>query len=112
MNKYRNEKIEWNGERFDSKKELQRYQKLLLIQRAGGIRNLKRQVPFILQPTFKLNGKTFLSIRYIADFVYEAPDKNGNVKKVVEDVKGFKTDVYEIKRKMFARVYGFEITEV
>ena len=112
MNKYRNEKIEWNGERFDSKKELQRYQKLLLIQRAGGIRNLKRQVPFILQPTFKLNGKTFQSIRYIADFVYDAPDKAGNVITVVEDVKGYKTKEYELKAKLFAFKYGFEITEI
>lgn len=105
-------KVEWNGEQFDSKKELDRYQRLLEIQKIGGIRNLKRRVPFILQPSFTLNGKFFSSIRYLADFVYEAPDKFGNVIKVVEDVHGFKTEADDMGRKLFARVYGFEITEV
>lgn len=45
---------------------------------------------------------------YIADFVYK--DKDGN--EVVEDVKGFRTDVYKIKKKMMRYRYGIEIQEV
>ena len=49
-NKYKAKKVEINGEVFDSKKEANRYQELLLLQRAGKIRDLQRQVKFELIP--------------------------------------------------------------
>lgn len=112
MGKYHNKKTEVNGIVFDSKAEAERYKFLLSLENVGAIRNLKMQVPFILQPSFKCKGKNVQSIRYIADFVYDAPDVAGNLIKVVEDVKGFKTKEYEMKAKMFAFQYGFFITEV
>lgn len=111
-NKYHAKKIIVDGITFDSKKEALRWKKLSAIANLGGIRNLRRQVPFELQPAFKWNGKTVRAIRYIADFVYEQPDRNGNKVLVVEDTKGFKTKEYELKKKMFLYRYGFEITEV
>ena len=108
-NKYGNQKPRYKGIRFDSKKEMNRYAELELMERAGVIRNLQRQVPFILIPTQKdLSGKVLEhSCRYYADFVYE---KDG--KKIVEDTKGFKTTEYIIKRKLMLLRYGIQIQEV
>lgn len=97
MSKYNSEKTERDGVVFDSKREAERYDELKLLQRAGEISELQRQVPFILQEGFRKNGYKFSPLKYVADFVYK--DKNG--KTVVEDVKGFATDVYRIKRKIF-----------
>lgn len=83
-----------------------------MLERTGQIKNLRLQVPFELQPAFRFNGKQIRAIKYIADFVYEVPDKSGKMVQVVEDTKGFKTALYEIKRKMFLFKFGFEITEV
>ena len=79
------------------------------MQDAGLIRNLELQKKFVLQSSFKLNGKTRQKIVYIADFYY-FDIKNG--KWVVVDVKGFKTEVYKIKKKLFEYKYEIEIMEV
>ena len=97
MPKYYNKKT--NG--YDSKKESIRASNLKILERAGSISDLKEQVVFELQPSFKLNGKTELSIKYIADFTYI---QDGNY--IVEDVKGFKTEVYKLKRKMLLFKYS------
>lgn len=91
VSKYRNKKT--NG--YDSAKEAYRAGKLKLLERAGEITDLKEQVTFILQDKFKRDGKVERAITYIADFVYI---KDG--KKIVEDVKGFRTDIFKLKRKM------------
>lgn len=91
MTKYRNKKT--NG--YDSAKEAKRAFDLMMLEKAGRISELQEQVTFILQDKFKRDGKTERAITYVADFVYM---QDGN--KIVEDVKGFKTDVYKIKRKM------------
>jgi len=96
MAKYRN--VKTNG--YDSKKESVRANELKLLERAGHITELCEQVIFELQPSFKCNGKTERAIKYIADFIYY---KDGDF--VVEDVKGFKTDVYKMKRKMLLFKY-------
>lgn len=95
--KYGARKTEANGILFDSKKEAARYQELRLLEKAGEIHNLRLQVPFELQPKFRKNGKTWRAVTYIADFVYLT--KEGE--EVIEDVKGMRTDVYRLKRKMF-----------
>lgn len=80
---------------FDSKKEYLRFTKLLLLQKAGAIRNLTTH------PIFKIvvEGKD-IGLSYEADFQYFEGDKN-----VVEDVKGFHTDVFKIKRKLVEALY-------
>ena len=85
---------------FDSVLEARRYKQLALLERVGEISNLKLQVPFLLQESFRKNGKTYRKIEYIADFVYE---ENGQT--IVEDTKGIKTDVFKIKQKLFEYKY-------
>lgn len=108
MNKYRNKKVRLDGKIFDSKKEAYRYAELKMLEKCGVIENLELQPVFLLQESFKKNGKTFRKIEYIADFKYI---KNGNV--VVEDAKGMKTEVYKLKKKLFEYKYPeLKITEV
>lgn len=98
--KYFNHKTVYNGIVYDSKKEAKRAYELEMLQRAGLISNLEKQKVFELQPSFKINGKTERAITYLADFVYIKDNKT-----IVEDTKGFKTDVYKIKRKMLLYKY-------
>ena len=98
--KYKNTKVEIDGIKFDSKSEAKRYQVLKILVDQGEITKLQLQPRFLLQESFKKNGKTFRKIEYIADFMYE---ENGE--KVVEDVKGMQTDVFKLKMKMFEYKY-------
>lgn len=108
MSKYYNQKITVDGITFDSRKEYRRYRELCLMERAGEIDNLERQVKFELIPTQKKNGKVVeRACSYVADFVY-----NENGEQVVEDTKGIRTESYKIKRKMMRWLYGIEIKEV
>ena len=102
LSKYNARKTIIDGIKFDSKKEAGRYKELKLLEKAGEIKNLQLQPRFTLQESFKYQGKTERKITYIADFMYE--EKNGQV--VVEDTKGYRTDVYKIKRKMFLKRYS------
>lgn len=98
--KYGNKQILVNGINFQSKKEANRYMELLLLERAKVISELKLQPKFLLQEAFKKNGKTYRRIEYIADFQYI---ENGKI--VVEDTKGFETEVFKIKHKLFEYKY-------
>lgn len=102
-NKYNAKKTMVNGIKFDSKAEAARYKILKKREATGEISELTLQPRFTLQEKFKHGGKTIRKIEYIADFEYS---KNG--KQVVEDVKGVKTDVYKLKKKMFLLKYGKE----
>lgn len=102
MSKYRSKKIIIDGISFDSKREGNRYLELKLLERAGKIKDLKLQQQFELQPSFRKNGRTIRAITYIADFTYFDLETMRNV---VEDVKGYKTDVYMLKKKMFEFKY-------
>ena len=109
--KYNNDPCECDGIVFDSIKERERYEELKLLLRAGKIKDLKRQVPYELQPGFYHKGRKIQSIRYIADFVY-IDVKTG--KEVIEDVKCYATAhnaVYLMKKKMML-YRGYEITEI
>lgn len=100
--KYNNKKVSINGKVFDSKKEANRYCELIKMQQAGLIKDLETQKKFLLLDTFRKNGKTYKQINYYADFVYY----NIYEKKiVVEDVKGCRTEVYKIKKKLFEFIY-------
>lgn len=94
--KYRAKKTVVDGITFDSKKEADFYCELKMLRMAGEVIDFERQVTFELQPKFKYSGKTERAIKYIADFVVHYKDGRN----VVVDVKGDKTDVYRIKRKM------------
>lgn len=116
--KYHNKKITVNGETFDSLKEYRRYCELCLLERAGEISELRRQVKYELIPTQRepdvvgvrggvKRGKVIEKpCYYIADFVYM---KNGF--EVVEDTKGVKTEGYKIKKKLMLKIYGIKIRE-
>lgn len=108
MTKYKSVKTEINGINFASKKEASRYMELVTLEKHGDIYGLEFQVPFELQPKFKINGKTVRAIKYVADFVYF--DKKKKIH--VEDVKGMRTEVYKLKKKLFEYKYKIEIEEV
>lgn len=98
-----------DGLRFDSKAEHKRWVYLDLLQRAGEITELQRQVPFELIPAQELKrGGTEKATKYLADFTYR--DKAGVL--VVEDVKGAVTPEYRLKRKLMLWVHGIEIQEI
>lgn len=108
QNKYKNKKVQYDEMTFDSKKEYSYYLKYKLMEQAGEIHDLKMQVPFTLIETFKLQDKTYRKTIYKADFTFI--DKEG--KYHVIDVKGIRTDVYKLKKKLMAWKYGIEIEEV
>lgn len=120
-NKYKNKKITRDGETFDSIKEYQRWRELKLMERAGEITDLKRQVKFKLLPTerepvcemssqgkFKKGKIIERGVDYVADFVY----KNRLGFEVVEDVKGVRTREYILKRKMMYHFHRIRIQEI
>lgn len=102
-NKYNAKKTIVNGIKFDSKAEATRYKILKKREAIGEISGLTLQPRFTLQEKFKHGGKTIRKIEYIADFEYT---KDGQ--QIVEDVKGVKTDVYKLKKKIFLMKYGKE----
>lgn len=103
MSKYHSQKATYNGITFDSKREMDRYIDLLLLERAGEISELRLQVSFELIP--KQAGER--SCKYIADFAYT---RNGEM--IVEDAKGVRTPEYVIKRKLMLWVHGIKVHEV
>lgn len=111
--KYYAKRTEYHGICFDSAKEARRYAELDLLQKAGEISDLQRQVKYELIPTQR-DPETHKVIErpcsYYADFVYK--DKNGET--VVEDVKSRATQTpqYRIKRKLMLEKYGIQIREV
>lgn len=119
MNKYNAKKVVVNGIVFDSKKEERRYKELVLLERAGKINGLRRQVEFELLPAqyepdtvgprggVKKGKIIERKCSYVADFVYV---EDGKV--VVEDTKGMRTKDYVIKRKLMYHVHGIRIKEV
>lgn len=110
MSKYKNRKTTVDGIVFDSKKEAARYQDLRLLERAGEIQDLRCQVPFELVPAQRdAKGKLVeRPVKYLADFVYK---DCATGERVVEDVKGYRTDVYKIKRRLMNHLYGIDIKE-
>lgn len=103
-NKYRAKKVKDGDLVFDSRKEYRRWQELLLLEKAGVIKGLRRQVKYELLP--RVPGKWPRPVTYIADFVYREDGKE-----VVEDVKGYKTDVYKLKKRLMWVVHAIEIRE-
>lgn len=119
--KYGNKKTPIDGHIFDSKKEAERYIQLRAMQKQGDISGLELQKKFILIPTQrgpdiigprggrKPGELIFSEISYTADFVYYDERSKGFV---VEDVKGYRTDVYKLKKAMMYWIHGIEVREV
>ena len=127
MSKYYNKKARTaDGEIHDSLKEARRWSELLLLERAGVISNLRRQVKYVLIPkqeeTFARYGKDGKRLKdgtrtlekecsYIADFVYT---KDGET--VVEDVKGYKRggayNLFSCKRKLMLYIHHIRVREI
>lgn len=112
--KYRNVKTVIDGERFDSAKEANCYAALLARLKRGEVRELRRQVPFdLLAPMKDRVGYAVVS-QYVADFVYEEHDHGwGGVtwSLVVEDAKGHRTAIYQLKKKWLFLQTGIVIRE-
>lgn len=92
--------------KYASKREAAMAGMFSALERAGAIRELREQVPFILIPK---DGR-LQAIKYIADFTYS--DRDGFH---VIDVKGgeaTKTAVYRLKRRLMKQVHGITIEEV
>ena len=101
--KYHNKKIKTEDGTFDSKYEYEEWCRLKLLERGGVIRNLMRQVPYVLIPTIRTTAGTLKQITYYADFVYE---ENGIVCMV--DTKGYETEVFKIKKRLLINQYVTE----
>ncbi len=99
--KYKNEKTIVDGIQFDSIKEAEYYCKLKILKKAGEIKDFGLQPRFELQPAFEKNGVKYQPITYVADFVIVNNDGTTDV----VDVKGFETQVFKIKRKLFEYKY-------
>ena len=108
--KYKNKKVVVDGHKFDSIKESHRYGELKLLERAGKIKDLELQPKFELIPTIRTDKETLHKISYIADFMYQDCESG---KMIVEDVKGYKTDVYLLKKRLFLQKYtDYEFREI
>lgn len=113
-----------DGTVFDSHKEAIRWDELLLLQRAGKITELRRQVEYELIPaqyeTYERYGKKGQRLKdgvrllerkvcYVADFVYTDAETGENI---VEDAKGVRTKDYILKRKLMLALHSIRIREV
>ena len=103
-NKFNARKTQVDGFTFDSKAEADRYSELKLLERGKEITHLE------LQPEYEISVNGRAICKYRADFRYFDARRQ---KRVVEDVKGYKTDVYKLKKKLVEACYpGTEIEEV
>ena len=93
-----------DGISFASKAEAKRYGELKLLEKAGQIGGLE------LQPRFPLEHRGIKLTTYIADFSYWTMGQPPQ--RVIEDVKGMKTAVYRLKKKLVEAHYGITITEI
>lgn len=111
MTKYRAKAIQIGPEKYRSQREAKRHQHLLLLQRAGKIEGLKREVAFELAPSVRIAGEMRArpAVRYFADFVY-AELETGRF--VVEDAKGMQTPVFRLKKHLMKSVHGIDVKVV
>lgn len=119
-NKYNARKVMVDGQQFDSVKEGRRFQSLRLMEKAGMIEDLRRQVTFTLIPPQDIRDRktgkhlrTERAIKYVADFVYT---DNRDGRTIVEDVKGYRGGqayaIFSIKRKLMLYLFGIEVIEI
>ncbi len=100
-NKYNAKKVVIDGITFASTKEGKRYQELKFQEHCGVISDLELQPKYILQDKFIHKSKSYRQIVYIGDFRYKRDSETW-----VEDTKGFKNQIYRIKKKMLLKKYN------
>ena len=119
-NKYNNRKVFVDGVQFDSAKEGRRWRELRLMEDAGIIENLRRQVIYTLIPSQDVRDRktgkhvrTYRSVTYRADFVY-TDNRDGQT--IVEDVKGYKGGtayaLFKLKKKLMLYLFQIEVMEI
>lgn len=108
--KYRNEPTVIGNEKYRSKREARRHQTLLMLQKAGHISQLQREVPFVLAPKTHILGEKRArpALRYFCDFLYV--DRDGD--RIAEDAKGMSTPVWRVKKHLMKTVHGIDVVEV
>lgn len=107
--KYGNRVTYVNEVKFDSAREAERYQVLMIRLGAGEIEKLKLQPEFTITESYRMpDGRRVKAQRYRADFSYVVKDTG---EYVVEDVKteGTKTRVFINKAKMIYEKYGIDV---
>lgn len=106
MPKYGNRKTVIDGLKFDSAAEARRWCDLVLLQKAGRITQLEREIPLQLVPGVKLHGEVRArpAIRLVVDFRYT---ENGVT--VWEDTKGMETPASRMKRHMAKALHGIDV---
>ena len=109
MSKYGAIKTTVGGITFDSRAEARRYGQLLNLERAGCIKGLERQVPYVLAPSVRIHPEKRAkpALRYIADFRYV---EAGRV--IVEDVKGVMTPLFRVKQHLMKSVHAIDVQVV
>lgn len=107
--KYGNKKTKIGDLTFDSKREAERWIHLCMLQRAGHISELRRQVAYVLAPSVKFAGARAAkpAIRFIADFEYVEAGA-----RIVEDVKSkptAKLPAFQMKRHLMKHLHGIDV---
>jgi len=100
--KYGAKKVKLDGYTFDSKAEAKRYEELKLMEKAGRITDLE------VHPVYCINFKTVRICKVILDFKYFIYRSEW----IYEDVKGVRTPVYRLKKKLLEATHGIRITEI
>jgi hypothetical protein len=106
LHKYGAVRTQVDGISFASKAEAARYKELKLLEKAGEIFGLQ------MQPRFPIDVNQVHICDYVADFKYHRYLDSGHQVNVVEDVKGVKTPVYRLKKKLVLALYGIVIKEI
>lgn len=116
--------IKWNvakptwvdGIRFPSKAEAKRYSELQLLVKAGQIAGLEMQPTYPIEVINPSNGEVIQVGVYKADFRYRVVqqplDGRPRCREVVEDVKGMRTPIYALKKKLVEAIYSIQISEI
>ncbi|NOS67961.1 MAG: DUF1064 domain-containing protein [Candidatus Peribacteraceae bacterium] len=99
--RFGNKRVEFAGQKFDSKREADRFIALRELQKEGKISQLE------LQPVFEIVIAGVPVCKYRGDFRYCRAGAW-----VVEDVKGIKTEIYRLKKKLMHAVLGIQIQEI
>lgn len=107
-NKYNARKTTIDGVIFDSSREAKRWQELKLLEKSGQIKDLKRQVYFVIADSVRLSGEARRkpALRYVVDFVYMEADSR---KYIHEDAKGFETPESRMKRHLMMYRHGIDV---
>ncbi len=95
-----------DGVKFDSGREAKRWQELKLLERAGRISKLERQVTYILAPSVKILGEKRArpALRLKIDFRYVEDGQT-----IADDAKGYSDTAFRIRQHLMKSVHGIDV---